>query len=411
MIPFPIIRKDMIVAWACIDVILASARIDVVGTSLGEQPARLVASDHAVRSAADGSLAAGAEPVIRSVNYLDIDVVRLGAHFVPVVRDSVKRHRAVSAGPQICIPSGSARDDIAIPLAPQRGVDDVRTGGGGDLVRTGAVVYLVLATSTVHEIGSGIVAKDQVTARTACDVGIPSSTCHFTACVRLQDVLPGPSSRLTVLPVASISRSAPGPPLTAQRYPPQTSTYSSRAPSWLAFAASTSTYTNKPHWCPTQTSSLVFGLLTSAIALNLTPQRDVYSAGGGDDTVHALAGNDEVSGDAGSDDLYGDADQDELRGGDGWGGPIQGGDGWDDLQAGAGKNDLDGENGEDILSGSVSGTVNDLNGGADDDILDARNGTVDDMIKGGGGTDTCYIDNTPLGNQLANSNGCEKVRY
>lgn len=122
--------------------------------------------------------------------------------------------------------------------------------------------------------------------------------------------------------------------------------------------------------------------------VTLTNRADVFDAGPGDDTVHALKGFDSVRGGTGDDTLNGDGGKDLLEG-NGGDDLLMGGE-WDDGLFGGTQNDeLHGHAGQDLLQGG-SGTDMLMGGGGDDLLMgasgaDTLNGEAgDDILEGGG---------------------------
>ncbi len=116
------------------------------------------------------------------------------------------------------------------------------------------------------------------------------------------------------------------------------------------------------------------------------------SGANGGELILGGAGDDQIYGNLGNDTLFGESGIDS----------IYGGDGVDYLAAGIGNDYLDGENGADALYGEdgndtlIGGAdfVTDiLVGGAGDDILRGASGLGDyDLMDGGAGNDTYYVD-------------------
>jgi Ca2+-binding RTX toxin-like protein len=112
---------------------------------------------------------------------------------------------------------------------------------------------------------------------------------------------------------------------------------------------------------------------------------DDLRGGDGDDELHGGTGNDRLRGGDGNDRLHGDDGDDVLEGGSG-DDRLFGGSGADRLIGGLGNDSLDGGSDNDVLiaglgeSGSESGTINILIGGAGDDLIYGDRG--DDRIWG-----------------------------
>jgi len=89
-----------------------------------------------------------------------------------------------------------------------------------------------------------------------------------------------------------------------------------------------------------------------------------------------------------------DASNDTLYGGDGTG--LGDSDGDDQIEGGDGQDTLYGENGDDTLIDRSGGYVDTLEGGAGEDTLDCYdNATANfDTVKGDGGDDTFYVDDS-----------------
>lgn len=110
---------------------------------------------------------------------------------------------------------------------------------------------------------------------------------------------------------------------------------------------------------------------------------DFLSGGDGDDTVEGGDGNDLVEGGSGQDRVRGEAGNDAVLGGDG-DDQCLGGEGDDRMAGGQGQDNLSGDNGNDTLFGQTGDDT--LSGGAGDDALDG--GANNDQCTGGTGTNT-----------------------
>jgi Ca2+-binding RTX toxin-like protein len=136
-------------------------------------------------------------------------------------------------------------------------------------------------------------------------------------------------------------------------------------------------------------------LFGSANALNNT-----VTGNEGDNLLLGWDGNDTLVGNAGADILYGVEGNDSLSGGAGID-ALVGGNGLDTLDGGNEADALYGEDGNDILYGGTGFATDILVGGAGNDSLDGsasmtsgqvRNQGDYDLMDGGGGDDTYYVD-------------------
>ncbi len=132
---------------------------------------------------------------------------------------------------------------------------------------------------------------------------------------------------------------------------------------------------------------------------------DVFTLGGGNDTIAGFGGNDTIFGGGGNDALNGGADNDVLYGqlgddtliGDTGHDILIGGEGNDSLFGGVGNDVLAGEGGTDVLNGddgndALNGGAgtNTLNGGAGDDVLYAMEAGTH-TLNGGTGDDNYFV--------------------
>jgi len=133
-----------------------------------------------------------------------------------------------------------------------------------------------------------------------------------------------------------------------------------------------------------------------------SPLREVFHAGGGNDTVRGRGGDDLLCGGDGDDLLVGGAGADTLFGGRGFD-SLVGGSGGDLMRGGPGDDVLAGRTGADVAAGNAGADVlfgaagpdrlfggpgdDHMFGGAGDDHLDGQGGT--DTARGGGDADVC----------------------
>ena len=115
---------------------------------------------------------------------------------------------------------------------------------------------------------------------------------------------------------------------------------------------------------------------------------------GGDDQMWGGNGNDVIRGMSGNDYIVGDAGNDYEDGGDG-NDQMWGGDGNDTLLGGTGDDSLVGDNGNDHLNGQAGNDK--MWGGAGNDTLIAIDSAFNDMVEGGDGVDTLWVDKLQIG--------------
>jgi len=171
----------------------------------------------------------------------------------------------------------------------------------------------------------------------------------------------------------------------------------SSLPSWLAFNASTKTFSGTPqtsnigisHISVTATdaagasASASFGLIVRAKAGSIvigTPQEDVLIGGTGDEALIGRGSNDFITGDVGNDLIVGGSGNDVL----------QGGAGTDLLHSGTGHDLLDGGAGNDVILGDSGSSL--IVGGIGNDAIYTGSGNDVISFNRGDGWDSIYSD-------------------
>ena len=134
---------------------------------------------------------------------------------------------------------------------------------------------------------------------------------------------------------------------------------------------------------------ITFSQLPSSVELIGGGGNDTLTAGGGYGTSQAFLGRVTLRGEDGDDVLSGSILGDVMLGGPG-ADAIEGGSGNDELLGEGGADTLNGRDGNDRLVGGPG--ADSLSGGNGDDTLEAADGEVDTLIHGQVGVDTAYYD-------------------
>jgi Ca2+-binding RTX toxin-like protein len=147
---------------------------------------------------------------------------------------------------------------------------------------------------------------------------------------------------------------------------------------------------------------ITFSQLPASVELLGGAGNDTLTAGGGYGTALAFPGRVTLRGDDGDDVLSGSILEDLMVGGAG-ADTLDGGSGNDDLLGEGGADTLYGRDGNDRLVGGAG--ADSLSGGNGDDTLEAADGEADTLIHGQVGVDTAYydlgLDPTPVSTENA----------
>lgn len=145
--------------------------------------------------------------------------------------------------------------------------------------------------------------------------------------------------------------------------------------------------------CLTFSSVVVAATILGSAAdetINGTPNDDYIDSAAGDDRVFADDGADEAHGSQDKDLVFGQHGFDDIFGGPNGDqktvdGVLKG------LDGGLGNNAISGGTGDDFIRDTDDDSEGDLEGDEDDDLIYAVDNTPDHLL-GGGGDDTCRVD-------------------